>query len=148
MTPYLDQLAQNFISIPFNRMLGLKLKHLDNAQAIIHLAMKEELVGNFIQGILHGGVISSVLDMAGGMAVMAHVIDKNASLSVEEIKQLLGKCSTINLHIDYLRPGKGEFFIATSYITKSGNKITFVDMSLHDDKKLLIAAAKGAYSHP
>lgn len=62
----LAHLAKKFTDIPFNRMLGLHLDHVTPEHVILNFSMKNDLIGNFLYGILHGGVISSVLDMAGG----------------------------------------------------------------------------------
>src|ERR1700733_11896795 len=103
-------LSQAFTTIPFNQLLGLRLDHFDERQVIISFQMKKELIGNFLYGILHGGVIASVLDMAGGMTVMSAVLHDNFDKTHEEIATLLGKVSTIDLHLSFLRPGKGEWF--------------------------------------
>lgn len=141
----LSQLSRAFTEIPFNKMLGLQLEQLETEQTIMSFNMKEELIGNFLQGILHGGVISSVLDMAGGMAAMADAISKNPGLSTQELVGIIGKCSTVDLQISYLRPGKGERFIAKAWLIKSGKKISFSRMELLNQEKTLIASGNGTY---
>lgn len=141
----LQQLSQAFTEIPFNRMLGLKLDHLSLDHVIMSFSMKNELIGNFLYGILHGGVISSVLDMAGGMTVMTTAIHKHPECSVEQLAEIIGKCSTIDLQISYLRPGKGDRFSAKAWLTKSGNKISFARMELHNQDEVLIATGSGTY---
>ena len=142
----MQALSQAFITIPFNQLLGLRLDHFDEKQVIIGFQMKNELVGNFLYGILHGGVIASVLDMAGGMTVMSAVLHDNLDKTQEEIAMLLGKVSTIDLHLSYLRPGKGEFFKVEANLIKKGNHINFAHMSLYNEKDQLIASAQGTYS--
>jgi uncharacterized protein (TIGR00369 family) len=142
----LQQLTRGFAEIPFNRMLGLKLDHLETDHVTMSFSMKNELIGNFLTGILHGGVISSVLDMAGGMVVMADAIRKYGDSSVEELAEILAKCSTIDLHISYLRPGRGETFIAKAWLTKSGKRISFTRMELHNEDEILVATANGTYT--
>ncbi|MEC7541217.1 MAG: hypothetical protein VX759_09575, partial [SAR324 cluster bacterium] len=53
--------------IPFNKVLGLTVQTMDEEQMQVKFDMRDELVGNFMRGNLHGGVISSVLDLVGGM---------------------------------------------------------------------------------
>lgn len=141
----LQQLAAAFTEIPFNRMLGLKLEHFESDHVTMHFEMKNELIGNFLHGILHGGVISSVLDMAGGMVVMGASIYKNKDRTREEVIKILGKSSTIDLQISYVNPGKGTHFIAKAWITKQGNKISFTRMELFNQDQTLIATASGTY---
>jgi len=142
----LQQLSAGFTAIPFNQMLGLHLDQLTPNQVAMSFKMKNELVGNFFYGILHGGVISSVLDMAGGMVVMSSIIQKNPNCTVEDLSEILSKCSTVDLQISYLRPGKGDLFITKAYLIKSGNKISFARMELYNQEDVLIAMGNGTYS--
>lgn len=141
----LQQLSAAFTAIPFNKMLGLQLDYLSADHIVMNFRMKEELIGNFLQGILHGGVISSVLDMAGGMVAMAAVIHRNPDRSMEEMVDIIGKTSTIDLQVSYLRPGRGELFVAKAWLTKSGKKITFARMELSNQDEELIATGNGTY---
>lgn len=141
----LQQLAAAVTDIPFNRMLGLKLDHIDDKHVTMSFSMKKELVGNFMHGILHGGVISSVLDMAGGMAVMAHAVYKNKDRSIPELVEIIAKCSTVDLQVSYLRPGRGELFHAKAWLIKSGSKISFTRMELLNESDSLIATSNGTY---
>jgi uncharacterized protein (TIGR00369 family) len=141
----LQQLSAAFTAIPFNRMLGLQLDHINSDHVTMNFRMKEELIGNYLHGILHGGVISSVLDMAGGMAAMSAAIHKNAELPIEELVGIVGKTSTIDLQVSYLRPGRGDIFIAKAWLTKSGRKISFSQMELINQEETLIATASATY---
>lgn len=141
----MQQLSAAFTSIPFNRMLGLQLDHLDKSQVTMSFAMKNELIGNFLHGILHGGVISSVLDMAGGMVVMAAAIEKLVEHKEEEIADLVGKCITVDLQISYLRQGRGDHFVAKAYLSKYGKNISFTRMELLNQDDLLLATGNGTY---
>jgi uncharacterized protein (TIGR00369 family) len=141
----LAQLSRAFTDIPFNKMLGLQLDHVDADQVSMNFIMKEELVGNFLYGILHGGVISSVLDMAGGMAAMAAAICHHSDLATEELVAIIGKCSTVDLQISYLRPGRGNVFTAKAWLIKRGKKISFARMELVNQDGLLIATGSATY---
>jgi uncharacterized protein (TIGR00369 family) len=141
----LDLLKSAFVTIPFNRMLGLKLDALDEKHVTMSFEMKNELIGNFMQGILHGGVISSVLDMAGGILIMAQTVRRQTDCSLEKIGEVLGKCSTVDLQISYLSPGKGTHFHAKANLIKTGNKISFTRMELFNNDDKLLAMANGTY---
>ena len=52
--------------MPFNRLLGLKIKQFDTQQSEVRFIWDDKLIGNPIQKILHGGVTASALDLAGG----------------------------------------------------------------------------------
>lgn len=142
---FIQEFTKVFTNIPFNRTLGLELCAIESEKITLSLKQKPELIGNFFQGILHGGVISSVLDMAGGVAAMLDVVKKLQKLTLEEITQQLNKASTVNLHVDYLRPGKGNSFIAKANVIHSGNKLTVTRMDFFNDSEHLIATSTGTY---
>lgn len=141
----LQRLSDVFTQIPFNRILDLKLERLDRDRVVMRFSMKEDLVGNYIHRILHGGVTSSVLDMAGGMAAMASIIFNGSEKSDQDILQMITRTSTVNLQISYLKPGRGEEFIAQAWLTHSGNKIAFAQMELRNEVNELIATASASY---
>lgn len=142
---HLDILKKIFHEVPFNKTLGLKLHHLTPEETSIHFTSRDEHVGNFLHGILHGGVISAILDAAGGIVAMASIVDKHRKSSVSELAALIGKCSTIDLHLNYLRPGRGDIFIAKAFMVKSGSKIIFMRMELVNQDDELIATGTGTY---
>jgi uncharacterized protein (TIGR00369 family) len=139
------KLMNAFSAIPFNQQLGLQLDHLNHEVVLLSFKMHPNLIGNFLLGILHGGVISSVLDMAGGMVAMAHILDQHAELAEQELIERIAHCSTVDLHINYLRPGKGDEFIAKASLLKAGRHIVFTQMELHNNKDQLIATATATY---
>jgi len=131
--------------IPFNRLIGLQVETLRTDFVSIRFAMREDLIGNSVHGILHGGVISSVLDAAGGLAAAASIVEKMQSRSPEEIAARIARIGTIDLRVDYLRPGRGEFFRAKSSIMRSGNKVAVTRMELYNNKEMLVAVGTGTY---
>ena len=144
-TESLKQFTDVINNIPFNRILGLELDTIEANYITMRFAMTNELIGNFMHGILHGGVISAVLDMTGGAAAMLAAIQKRAAKNLDELAALLSKASTISMHVDYIRPGKGNNFLAKAEILHSGNKITFARMELHNQEAKLIAAGTATY---
>ena len=55
------------------------------------------------------------------------------------------RVGTIDLRVDYLRPGLGDFFIGTGSIIRAGNKVTVVRMELHNNEEQMIAVGTGTY---
>jgi len=132
-------------NLPFNRLLGLKVDYLRTDGAGFHFIMKDELIGNPVHGILHGGVISAVLDATGGMTVTASAVGRMQGLSPDEIVRQLSRIGTIDIRIDYLRPGKGTRFTSTGTIMRAGNKVAVSRMELRNQDDILIAVGTGAY---
>ncbi|MFQ5640332.1 MAG: thioesterase family protein [bacterium] len=131
--------------VPFNKHLGMKVEFLDMEKAQIRVDMRPELVGNFMQKILHGGVISASLDVMGGLAAFLKVLKNMEDATDEEKIQKFSRFGTLDLRIDFLRPGRGKFFIASASVLRAGNKVAVTKMELHNDAGLLIAVATGTY---
>ena len=131
--------------IPFNHVLGLKLESIGAEQASFRFDMREDLVGNFIHGTLHGGVISATLDVTGGLVALLGVLKKMEGRSEKEKMARFAKLGTIDLRIDYLRPGFGKSFLATGYVQRIGNKVAVTRMDLDNDEGSLIAVGTGTY---
>jgi len=139
-------LALNFMDqIPFNQHIGLKVHSFDADVAIFKLNMRPELVGNWLQGILHGGVIASALDVAGGTAALAAAYKQRLDLPVEERNKSLSKLGTIDMRVDYLRPGRGEEFYASATILRIGAKVAVTRMEFKNEKDELLAVGTGTY---
>lgn len=131
--------------IPFNKVLGLDIVSLEGDRPVLSFPMRDELVGNFFHGILHGGVTSAVLDVTGGIVAFLGMQRKLVDLPIAERLDRFGKIGTIDLRIDYLRPGKGKTFTATGYSLRTGNKVAVARMELHNEADELIAVGTGAY---
>ncbi len=131
--------------IPFNKQLGLKVESINYERVKISIPMRHELTGHYRMGVLHGGVISSVMDMAGGLSAFLGVHQKKKSSSPEEAFERFDKVSSIDIRIDFLRPGVGEWFVATAYLLRVGKKIAVARIELHNDQNKLIAVGTGSY---
>jgi uncharacterized protein (TIGR00369 family) len=126
--------------IAFNKYLGLKVESFDLAAPKLRFDMRPELVGNPARQILHGGVISATLDVAGGFAIMLSL-----AAEMTGIPTSFPNMGTIDLRVDYLRPGRGKHFIATARIVRKGKRIAVTHMELHNDAGELIATGGAAY---
>jgi uncharacterized protein (TIGR00369 family) len=132
-------------NMPFNQLLGLKIVHFNSEQSEIRFSWQDKLIGNPMQKILHGGVTASALDLAGGVVAAANIIEQLEETSAEKIHQSLSKLSTIDLRTDFLRPGRGEEFIATARIIRGGSKVAVARMELHNEQGDHIAFGTGTY---
>ena len=142
----LDQLRYVYDEMmPFHRLLGVRVETLTPTDILVRIDMREELIGNFMRRILHGGVISSVLDLTGGLIAFAELLKHLDYMLAEEVQKRLARVGTIDLRVDYLRIGEGEFFTATGSVLRQGNKVAVIRTELCNDKDLLIAAGTGTY---
>ena len=130
--------------ITFNQVLGLKVQAL-RPNLVLRFDMRPDLVGHYHYGRLHGGVISAVLDALGGSALMVALGDRHPHENTEQVMHRFLKIGTIDLRVDFLRQGLGQFFIASAEITRLGGRVGSTQMRLHNDDGLLIATAAAAY---
>ncbi|MDW5443989.1 thioesterase family protein [Polaromonas sp. SM01] len=131
--------------ILFNQVLGLKITSLTPERVVGRIDMKQTLVGHYAHNRIHGGVISAGLDAMGGLAVMAAIGARHMDESPEQRLQRFGKLGTIDLRIDYLRPGISEYFELRAEVMRLGSRVASTRMEfLGADGKLLSTGA-GAY---
>lgn len=131
--------------IAFNRVLGLVITKLEAEQVGGRIEMKPELVGHYAHNRIHGGVISACLDAMGGLAVMAAIGARHMDESPLQRLHRFAKLGTIDLRIDYLRPGIGDHFELRAQVLRLGSRVASTRMEfLGPDGKLLSTGA-GAY---
>jgi uncharacterized protein (TIGR00369 family) len=131
--------------ITFNQTLGLQVLSVRPGDVRGRILMRPELVGHYAYGRLHGGVISATLDAMGGLALMVGIAERHPHDNTLQVMQRFAKMGTIDLRIDYLRPGLGQHFIATAEITRLGGRIGSTQMRLVNDEGTLLATGAAAY---
>ena len=131
--------------IPFNKVLGVEIESLSFESAQIRFSYREDLVGNFVRGSLHGGVVSATLDLTGGLVAFMTALKAMDGGTPREKTARLANVGTIDLRVDYLRPCIGEYFVASGHVLRAGNKVTVARMELHNDQDAHIAFGTGAY---
>jgi uncharacterized protein (TIGR00369 family) len=105
---------------PHVRALGLTYDEVSDGVAVAHLPYRPDLVGDPTSGVLHGGVVTSLLDSVAGAAVFS-------ALSVPEV------IATLDLRIDYLRPARPESALwARVECYKLTRHVAFVRGVAHD----------------
>ncbi len=131
--------------LPFNRLLGIEVLKLDGESPQLGIKMREALVGNYMRGSLHGGVISAVIDVTGGLAAFLSLNQKIENEPLQVKIDRFSKLGTIDLRIDYLRPGLGRRFMSIGHVLRTGNKVAVTRIEFKNDDDQLIAVGTGAY---
>jgi uncharacterized protein (TIGR00369 family) len=130
--PTLEQMRAQLAESPFHQLLGLRLETFDSAagSVVIRCSLHPQLERSPGTGQYHGGVIASLIDIAGDFALIA----------------ALGHgVPTINLRVDYLRPAFNEDLIARARVRKAGRTVGVVDIDVEDPGARLIAVGRGCY---
>lgn len=131
--------------ICFNEVLGLRVESLRADDFRMRFAMRPDLVGHYLYGRLHGGVISATLDATGGNAVLLGIAEKHADETADQVMHRFARIGTIDLRVDYLRPGLGTHFVASAQVMRLGGRVASVQMRLENEAGLLIATGAAAY---
>ncbi len=115
----------------FEHHLGVKFNRYEEGVCDIELLIKPEHLN--IAGGVHGGIISSLLDISLSGAVTSTIPDRKAEQVV-----------TMQMSINFLRGASlGDTLRAKAEIIKRGSTIVYIEGSIHDQNDKLIARASG-----
>jgi uncharacterized protein (TIGR00369 family) len=130
----LRQVAEEMI--PFNKFLGVRVVSLAPGHVEMEIPWRDELIGDPVKRALHGGVISTLADTAGGVAVWGAIENPTA------------RVSTVDLRIDYLRPGRCEALFAEAVAVRVGRTVGVADVRLFhaSARDAIVATGKGVYA--
>jgi uncharacterized protein (TIGR00369 family) len=120
--------------VPHAAALQLMVVEIKAGEAVCKVPYAEHLVGNPDTRVIHGGVITALLDNACGIAVGSKT-------------RLIGQIATLDLRIDYMKaanPGEDIFAFAECYkVTKN---IAFArGVAYHTDRSDPIATCAAAF---
>ncbi len=123
-------IRETFARVPYAHFLGLELGEIRSGEATIHLKVRAEFKQN--HGVVHGGVIASVIDTASAFAVVTQL-------------QRGERVTTTDLTIHYLRPVTEGEMSARARIVRSGRRLLVISVEVWDSRQALIATAVTGY---
>jgi len=118
----------------FNRELGFIIREWQEDHSQLELSLTEKVLNR--SDILHGGVVSTLLDVAGGLAGCYCNVQGNVRRAV-----------TLSLNIQYIDSVSAGAVFATARRRGGGYSIYFADAELLDEKGNLLATAQGTYKY-
>ena len=118
-------------SLPFSRLIGMKLVSLELDEAAISIEMRDDL--RQPSGVLHGGVTATLIDTAMAFAVRTR-------LAIDEAT------ATIDLTVHYLRPHITGTFTCTAKVVRAGKRIFTVSADVVNEDGKHIATAVSTYT--
>jgi uncharacterized protein (TIGR00369 family) len=86
-----------------------------------------------------------MLDTIGGLVAIIEAIKRTNDADLASLQTRLPRMGTVDMRVDYLRPGRGERFIATAKVIRGGAKLAVCRMELHNEKGDHIAFGTGTY---
>ena len=116
-----NRIAAALETLPHNAKLGIRMVELVPGHCTTYIEFRPELVGDPIRGVLHGGVVTTLVDATAGAAVYAS-IPRDTSLA------------TLDMRIDYLKPAlPDKRLYATAELYRLTRRIAFVRASAYQD---------------
>ncbi|MGO4886952.1 PaaI family thioesterase [Anaerobacillus sp. MEB173] len=122
--------VKSLIEGPVWKHLNISVHFANEEQAKIELPVANELKQAY--GVIHGGIISTVLDMAMSAALTTTLDDMEFS-------------STIDLHVSFLRPMFGKTLFGEAKVVKRGKRIIVVNGEAVDESGNVIATSTGHF---
>jgi uncharacterized protein (TIGR00369 family) len=120
--------------IPHVAELGIELIEAGGGRGIMRLPWRENLVGNPETGVLHGGVVTTLIDSICGLACLT---------ALDEPQPIV----TLDLRIDYLRPATPKLDIfAAAETYKVTRQVVFTRATAYQEgPDDLVAASVGTF---
>lgn len=107
--------------VPHARAIGLTVVAAEPGQIWLRVPYADFLVGNPETKVIHGGVITTLLDNGGGAAVMT---------ALDELRAV----ATLDLRIDYMKPATpGRDIIGHCHCHKLTRNVAFVRGTAYHD---------------
>jgi uncharacterized protein (TIGR00369 family) len=131
--------------IVFNQFLGLKVTSITPKRVTARVAMHRQLHGHWTHNRMHGGVIAAGLDIVGGLVTMAAIAARHMDEPPAQRIQRFGKVSTLDMRVDYLRPGSSDHFELSAEIVRLGARVASTRMEFRGADATLMATGAGAY---
>lgn len=119
-----------FVECPFDDFLKCNYERISETNLKVTLPM-EPLYLNSI-GIVHGGIICTLADIAMGNLFGAG-------------ENNLQKVVTVDMKTTYLKGAKGNFLLADAQLIKKGRRISHIDCFIYDENEEMVAKVSGIY---
>lgn len=111
--------------IPYVKFMGIEFeRHGDEITSVMPFA--EMLIGNPFLPALHGGATASFLEVAAVTELMWFLLSAEPTAPAGDTAQFPAIPKTIDITVDYLRPGLPQDAFARARIVRSGRRYATV----------------------
>lgn len=107
------------------RLLGAEIESVDPGRVTITCDANERLTQQ--HGLLHGGVVASLADVACGYAALSMMPDDREVLTVE-------------FKVHFLKPAKTDRLVAVGQVIQSGKTLTVCEGTVFDSTRTVMIA--------
>jgi uncharacterized protein (TIGR00369 family) len=108
---FAEEIKQSFAKQTVMELIGAQLRRIEPGVVEITLPYRADLAQQ--DGYLHAGIVTTIADSAAGYAAYSLMPPNSQVLSIE-------------FKVNLLRPAKGESFLASAEVVKSGQTLTIV----------------------
>jgi uncharacterized protein (TIGR00369 family) len=121
----MDRILQSFDRQGFMRTVGATLESVESGTVTITCGFDERLTQQ--HGLLHGGLLASLVDVACGYAALSMMPADREVLTVE-------------FKIHFLKPAKTDRLIAVGQVVQAGRTLTVCEGSVFDATRARVLA--------
>lgn len=116
----------------FDKLLECEYERKSETNLTVTLPIQPLFINSL--GIVHGGIISSLADIAMGNSFD---VDENNRQTVV----------TVDLKTTFIKAAKGRFLIADAHVVKKGRTLNHIDCFIYDENNNLVAKANGIFAN-
>ena len=117
-------------TVPFAQLLGIELDDISSGTATLGLNIRKQLTQN--HGVVHGGVIASLIDTATAFAIISLLAPRE-------------RVTTVDLTVSYLRPLTEGRVTALARVLRAGRRLFVVSAEVFDKDGKLATTALSTY---
>ena len=126
----LKRIEKAIDTVPFAQLLGIELDNISSGTATLGLNIRKQLLQN--HGVVHGGVIASLIDTATAFAIISMLAPSE-------------KVTTVDLTVSLLRPLTEGRVTAVAKVLRSGRRLFVVSAEVFDTDGKLATTALSTY---
>lgn len=129
-----ELMGQLLSGLPHGKEIGMRVYSEEKGKALVSIPYDPRLIGDPETGVIHGGVVTTLLDSGCGIAAISKT-------------GLVGNIATLDLRIDYMRPSKpGRAIKADCECYRVTRSVAFArGVAYDDDPSDPVATAAGAF---
>ena len=115
---------------PLAELLGIRPERFEDGAATFGLTIRDDHLNPY--GVVHGGVVSSLVDTAMGAAVHTRLVQGE-------------RCATIEIKINYLAPVTAGELRAEARLIERTKRIAVLEARVRGEGDQLVAVATGTF---
>ncbi|QOR68229.1 PaaI family thioesterase [Cytobacillus suaedae] len=121
----------NYINNPFDEFMGCQYERVSDTNIKVTMPIQPLFLNTI--GVVHGGIISTLADIAMG----------NTTKTTGNKQSVV----TVDIKTSFLKGATGDFLVADAHLIKKGRTLNHVDCYIYDENNVLVARASGIFAN-